>query len=86
MTTPLILFTTDADVALITINRPEVRNALNTPTRAEMERALLEAEKDPAIRGIVITGAGEKAFVSGGDGRLPGEAAAQVHRPVRPFL
>ncbi len=67
MTTPLILYTTDVDIARITVNRPEVRNALNTPTRVEMEKALLEAEKDPAIRGIVITGAGEKAFVSGGD-------------------
>ncbi len=54
-------------IATITINRPEVRNALNNETIAELHARLEDAEKDEAVRVIVITGAGDRAFCSGLD-------------------
>jgi len=54
-------------IATITINRPEVRNALNEETVAELFTRFEDAEKDENIRVIVITGAGDRAFCSGLD-------------------
>lgn len=54
-------------VGLLTINRPKTLNALDTPTLLALESALTDLESDEAIRAIVITGAGDKAFVAGGD-------------------
>jgi len=57
------------NIAVITINRPEVLNALNRETLLELSAALRDAEEDPNIRVIIITGAGEKAFCAGADVR-----------------
>ena len=54
-------------VALLTINRPEKLNALNIQTRAEGAAAFDELREDDSVRVVVITGAGEKAFVAGAD-------------------
>jgi enoyl-CoA hydratase len=54
-------------VAIITINRPEKRNALNIQTRIEGSGVLDELRADEQIRVVVITGAGEKAFIAGAD-------------------
>jgi enoyl-CoA hydratase len=54
-------------VALLTINRPEKLNALDVPTLTEFEAAFAALEADPEVRVIVVTGAGERAFVAGGD-------------------
>ncbi|HYO99988.1 MAG TPA: enoyl-CoA hydratase/isomerase family protein, partial [Pyrinomonadaceae bacterium] len=54
-------------VAIITINRPEKRNALNIQTRAEGAAALEELRNDEAVRVVVFTGAGDKAFIAGAD-------------------
>src|SRR2546430_7710713 len=54
-------------VAIITINRPEKRNALNIQTRAEGAAVLGELRADDAVRVVVITGAGDKAFIAGAD-------------------
>jgi enoyl-CoA hydratase len=54
-------------VAVITINRPQKLNALNIQTRAEGAAALDELREDESVRVVVITGAGEKAFVAGAD-------------------
>ena len=54
-------------VAKITINRPEVRNALNNMVRQELRSALQEIDNDKTVRVVIMTGAGEKAFVSGAD-------------------
>jgi enoyl-CoA hydratase/carnithine racemase len=54
-------------IATITINRPEVRNALNNETIAELHARLDDAEKDDSVRVIVLTGAGDRAFCSGLD-------------------
>jgi enoyl-CoA hydratase len=57
----------DGAVAVLTINRPKVLNALNTPTMDELRRAVLEVKHDAALRVLVITGAGDKSFVAGAD-------------------
>ena len=54
-------------IVKLTINRPEVRNALNAATRQEIRTAIGEIEKDEDVRVVIITGAGEKAFISGAD-------------------
>lgn len=54
-------------VGLLTINRPKTLNAIDLPTILELEQAFLAMEADPAVRVVVITGAGERAFVAGGD-------------------
>ena len=62
-----LLLTVDAHVAVITINRPEKRNALNAAVRRELLQALDALRDDDQARVIVITGAGEKAFIAGAD-------------------
>jgi enoyl-CoA hydratase len=54
-------------VGVLTINRPKTLNALNVPTLLALESALTVLEKDASVHVIVITGAGDKAFVAGGD-------------------
>ncbi len=54
-------------VAILTINRPAVLNALNTRTLDELGRAILELTHDETIRAVLLTGAGEKSFVAGAD-------------------
>ncbi len=54
-------------IAIITINRPDKLNALNRATIAELHEALKAADADPAIKVIILTGSGEKAFVAGAD-------------------
>ncbi|MDR3349346.1 MAG: enoyl-CoA hydratase/isomerase family protein [Acidaminococcales bacterium] len=54
-------------LGIITINRPEALNALNGEVISGIKRAVLEIESDPAIKVIIITGAGEKAFAAGAD-------------------
>ncbi|MDQ0285875.1 enoyl-CoA hydratase [Desulfofundulus luciae] len=62
-----ILVEKDGPVAILTINRPQVLNALNAETLTEIDGAIEELGADPAVRVIIITGAGEKAFVAGAD-------------------
>jgi enoyl-CoA hydratase len=57
----------DGAVAVLTINRPQVLNALNTQTMDELRRAVLEVKHDDAVRVLIVTGAGEKSFVAGAD-------------------
>lgn len=54
-------------ILILTINRPEKRNALNGVTSAKMEEILNMASKDKAVRVIIVTGSGEKAFCAGED-------------------
>jgi enoyl-CoA hydratase len=62
-----ILFSTDGPVATITINREKVRNALSIATNRELFAALRQVEADAALRVVIITGAGDRAFVAGAD-------------------
>ena len=57
----------DGAVAIVTIDRPEKRNALSAQVRAELIAALDELRDDDSVRVLVITGAGDKAFVAGAD-------------------
>jgi enoyl-CoA hydratase len=62
-----LLASLEDGVARITLNRPQVRNALSRAMVQELEGALAAAEADPAARVIVLAGAGDKAFCSGAD-------------------
>ena len=55
------------EVLIITINRPEKLNALNKQTIEELHETFVDAENDKSIRALIITGAGQKAFVAGAD-------------------
>ena len=54
-------------IAFITFNRPKVLNALNRKTIEELHQVLLDAKNDDAVRVLILTGSGEKAFVAGAD-------------------
>lgn len=62
-----ILYQTSGKIATITINRPDKMNALNIQTIDELEQAFLKAISDNSVSGIILTGAGKKAFVAGAD-------------------
>ncbi len=62
-----IIESVDDGILIITINRPEKLNALNTMTLSELKKCIENAYDDMGIRGIIVTGAGEKAFVAGAD-------------------
>ncbi len=62
----ILLEVTDG-IGVLTINRPESLNALNSDVLAEMEIALHDWDRDDAVKVVVIAGAGGKAFVAGGD-------------------
>lgn len=59
--------TDEHGLSLLTINRPEKLNALNQTVLDEVSKVMDEVEKDNSVRGLMITGAGEKAFVAGAD-------------------
>lgn len=61
-------------IAKVTINRPEVRNAFRPTTLFELAEAFDDARDDPAIGVIILTGAGDEAFCSGGDQKIRGHA------------
>jgi len=69
----LIVETRDG-VAVVTVNRPDKLNALSDRTMEELDRAFAALAEDAAVRGVILTGAGEKAFVAGAD---IGELATQ---------
>jgi len=62
-----LLYATHDFIATITVNRPSVRNALNVATLEELRTAFEQAKADAAVRVVILTGAGEKAFAAGAD-------------------
>jgi enoyl-CoA hydratase/carnithine racemase len=54
-------------IAYVTVNRPKVLNALNTPTWTDLHAAFEDAKADVSVRGVILTGAGDKAFIAGAD-------------------
>jgi naphthoate synthase len=68
-----ILYDKAEGIAKITINRPEVHNAFRPLTLTEMQEAFEDAHEDPEIGVVLLTGAGGRAFCSGGDQRVRGE-------------
>ncbi|MBM3193931.1 MAG: 1,4-dihydroxy-2-naphthoyl-CoA synthase [Chlamydiae bacterium] len=69
-----VIFHKHQGIAKITINRPEVRNAFRPKTVEEMRTCFQNARKDESIGVIILTGAGTKAFCSGGDQKIRGHA------------
>ncbi|MCB2190209.1 MAG: enoyl-CoA hydratase/isomerase family protein [Deltaproteobacteria bacterium] len=62
-----IIFEVTEGIGHLIINRPEVRNALNRAARLEMADVLSKVQADPSIKVLVVSGAGDKAFVAGSD-------------------
>jgi enoyl-CoA hydratase/carnithine racemase len=62
-----LLLERDGAVAIVTINRPNVLNALNTQTLDELRRTVLDLKGDDSARVMILTGAGERSFVAGAD-------------------
>jgi enoyl-CoA hydratase len=62
-----ILYTKKEHVAYVTLNRPSVLNALNHTALTELKTAFEDASLDHDVRGVILTGAGEKAFIAGAD-------------------
>ncbi len=62
-----IIFEQHDAIATITFNRPEVHNAFNVPMMEHLEKAVDTIDNDASIRAVILTGAGEKSFVSGSD-------------------
>ena len=62
-----IIYETEGALALVTLNRPKVLNALNHQTILELQRAVDAFAADKSLRVMILTGAGEKAFVAGAD-------------------
>src|SRR6476620_8811737 len=62
-----IMYQKKGAFAYVTVNRPEVLNALNKATWADLRTAFEDARDDAAVRGVILTGAGDKAFIAGAD-------------------
>ena len=62
-----LVYAVEDSVALVTVNRPEKYNALNRAVIGDLEQCVGEIERDAAVRVVILTGAGEKAFVAGAD-------------------
>lgn len=75
-----VIYEDKGGAAWITINRPDVLNALRTQTYADLRDAFKKATGDPAIGVIVLTGAGDRAFSSGGDVKAQSTRTVHVGR------
>jgi enoyl-CoA hydratase/carnithine racemase len=62
-----VLYAIKGSIAYVTVNRPKVLNALNTPTWSDLRKAFEDARDDASVRGVILTGAGDKAFIAGAD-------------------
>ena len=67
MSFEFILYSVKDKIATVTINRPDVLNALNWKTMQELHEAFLRAKTSEEVGGVIITGSGEKSFVAGAD-------------------
>ncbi len=89
MTYTTLLFDLSDGIARVTINRPDKLNALNATVIAELGQAVGRIETDSAVRGVILTGAGAKAFVAGADigeiaeqGPMEGQARSRAGQEV----
>ena len=62
-----VLYEKNGAIAYVTLNRPKVLNALNRRTWEDLREAFEDAREDSAIRGVILSGAGDKAFIAGAD-------------------
>ena len=76
-----VLYEKKGTIAYVTVNRPKVLNALNQRTWADLRTAFEDARDDTEVRGVILTGAGEKAFIAGADiGELAHVTAVDAER------
>jgi len=79
-----VLYEKRGATAYVTVNRPKVLNALNHRTWADLRTAFEEARRDAAVRGVIVTGAGGKAFIAGADiGELATLTAVEAEDSTR---
>src|SRR2546426_9793715 len=83
-----VLYEKKGEIEYVTINRPKVLNALNKATIAELNEVFKDARDDAAVRGVILTGAGDKAFAAGADiaemvNDTPGEAEGNARHGQR---
>jgi len=79
-----VLYEKKAAIGYVTVNRPKVLNALNTPTWRDLRMAFEAARDDDAVRGVILTGAGGKAFIAGADiGELAQVTAVEAEQSSR---
>ncbi len=96
-----VLVERDGPAGVITVNRPKALNAMNSEVLQDLRAAVAELRDDDAVRGIILTGAGEKAFIAGADiaqmasmtpleaaefARLGQEAARDLERCPKPVI
>src|SRR5260370_16730559 len=85
-----VLYEKKGETAYVTVNRPKVLNALNHGTWADLRTAFEDARDDPTVRGVIVTGAGDKAFIAGADiselASLTPLSAESSTRPRPPLL
>src|SRR3954454_21785709 len=62
-----VLYEKKGSIAYMTVNRPKVLNALNTPTWTDLKSAFEDAKADASVHGVILSGAGDKAFIAGAD-------------------
>src|ERR1700758_1897025 len=62
-----VAYAKNGAIAYVTLNRPKVLNALNTKTWQDLKTAFEDAREDAAIRGVILTRAGDKTFIAGAD-------------------
>lgn len=84
MSDPVLFETTEDGIAILTINRPESRNALNREVREALTQAWLRFERDDSLRVAILTGSGDRAFCAGGDLKEMVETGMKV--PPRDFI
>lgn len=82
--TAVVLCETRGAVRWIQINRPERRNAFNEAVADGIAQGLRDAQADPALRAIVLTGVGDKAFCAGGDMKPAADGSPFEANPARP--
>src|SRR6266478_386995 len=76
-----VLYEKRGATAYVTVNRPKVLNALNQKTWADLRTAFEDARDDAAVRGVIVTGAGDKAFIAGADiGELAQVTAVEAEK------
>jgi enoyl-CoA hydratase len=79
-----VLYETKDGIAYVTLNRPKLLNALNTPTWTDLRTAFEAARDNPEVRGVILTGAGGKAFIAGADiSELAGMTAVEAEHSSR---
>src|SRR5215475_12401516 len=79
-----VLYEKRGSIAYVTVSRPKVLNALNSQTFAELKAVFQDIQDNAAIRGAILTGAGDKAFVAGADlGELAGVTPVQAVENAR---